>query len=144
MEFLPYHRVSAEITIMCRAFYKGKGDLKKARILSFGINYVGDINGIEPGVHAECDAISKLIPLRKKKHLEQINLIVIRLSPKNKIQPSKPCSNCIETMIKLPPKKGYKIQDIYYSDGMGNIVKTSLKSLEADERHYSKFYRNKK
>ena len=114
MAIAVYPPVSAGIIIMCRAFYKGKGDLKKARVLSFGINQMGDTSGNEPGIHAECDAISKLIPLRKKKHLEIINLLVIRISPKNKIQPSKPCSNCIETMIKLPPKKGYKIQNIYY------------------------------
>lgn len=129
---------------MCRAFYKGKGDLKKARILSFGINYMGDQDGKEPGIHAECDAISKLLPLRKKKHLEHINILVIRISPKNKLQPSKPCNNCIESMIRLPPKKGYKIQNIYYSDSFGNIIKSSLNSLEnSEEKHYSKFYRKK-
>lgn len=129
---------------MCRAFYKGKGDLKKARILSFGVNQMIQTNGFSPSIHAECDAISKLIPLRPKKHLEQINLLVIRLSSKNKIQSSKPCSNCIETMSKLPPKKGYKIQNVYYSDGFGNIVKTSLASLEKEEeRHYSKYYRSR-
>ena len=57
----------AEITITCRAFYKGKGNLKKARILSFGVNQMGDTSGNTPGIHAECDAISKLIPLKPKK-----------------------------------------------------------------------------
>ncbi len=104
---------------------------------------MGDSDGSTPGIHAECDAISKLIPLKPKKHLEHINILVIRISTKNKIQSSKPCSNCIETMIKMPPKKGYKIQNIYYSDGFGNIIKTTLNSLEKEERHYSKFYRNK-
>ena len=114
---------------MCHAFYKGKGNLKKARILSFGVNHMGDVYGNTPGVHAECDAISKLMTIKQKKHLEHINILVIRISTKNKIQSSKPCSNCIETMIKMPPKKGYKIQNIYYSDGFGNIIKSSLNSL---------------
>jgi hypothetical protein len=143
MERVIYRRVFAEIIITCRAFYKGKGDLKKARILSFGVNQMIQSNGFTPSIHAECDAISKLIPLKPKKHLEQINILVIRLSIKNKIQSSKPCSNCIETMVKMPPKKGYKIQNVFYSDGFGNIVKTSLASLEKEERHYSKFYRNR-
>lgn len=143
MERKIYRRVSAGIIITCHAFYKGKGDLKKARILSFGVNQMIQSNGFSPSIHAECDAISKLIPLRQKKHLEQVNLLVIRLSAKNKIQSSKPCSNCIETMINLPPKKGYKIQNVYYSDSDGNIIKTSLASLEKEERHFSKYYRNR-
>lgn len=126
---------------MCRVFYKGKGNLKKARILSFGVNQMGDTDGNNPGIHAECDAISKLMPLKPKKKLEHINIVVIRLSPKNKIQSSKPCNNCIETMKNLPPKKGYKIQYIYYSDIFGDIIKKSLNTLEKEERHYSRFYR---
>ena len=137
-------RVSAEIIITCHAFYKGNGNVKKARILSFGVNQMGDTDGNTPGIHAECDAISKLISLKPKKKLENINILVIRLSTKNKIQSSKPCSNCIDTMIKLPPKKGYKIQNIYYSDGFGNILKTTLNTLEKEERHYSKFYKTQK
>ena len=69
-------------------FYKGKGDLKKARILSYGVNRMGDSDGITPGIHAEYDAIKKLIPLRKRKKLETVNLLVIRLSGKNKLQSS--------------------------------------------------------
>ena len=144
MVIVIYRHASAGIIITCRAFYKGKGNLKKARILSFGVNQMGDSDGSRPGVHAECDAISKLMTLKQKKHLEHINILVIRISTKNKIQSSKPCSNCIETMIKMPPKKGYKIQNIYYSDGFGNIIKSSLNSLEKEERHYSKFYKHKK
>lgn len=129
---------------MSHVFYKGKGNLQKARILSYGMNQMGDIYGNNPGVHAECDAISKLIPLKPKKKLENINILVIRLSTKNKIQSSKPCSNCIETMKNLPPKKGYKIQNIYYSDMSGDIIKTTLNTLEKEERHYSRFYKKQK
>ena len=64
-----FHHVCAEIIITYRVFYKGKGDLKKARILSFGINQLGDSEGKTPGVHAECDAILKLIPLKNKKKI---------------------------------------------------------------------------
>ena len=144
MVIVIYRRASAVIIITCRAFYKGKGNLKKARILSFGVNQMGDTQGNSPGIHAECDAISKLIPLKPKKKLENINILVIRLSTKNKIQSSKPCSNCIETLINLPPKKGYKVQNIYYSDMFGEIVKTSLNTLEKEEKHYSRFYRKQK
>ena len=138
-----FRRVCAETIITYRAFYKGKGNLKKARILSFGVNQLGDVDGNTPGIHAECEAISKLIPLKPRKKLENINLLVIRLSTKNKIQCSKPCYNCIETMKKLPPKIGYKINNIYYSDSTGNIVKTTIKALEKEERHYSQYSRRK-
>jgi hypothetical protein len=47
-------------------------------------------------------------------------------------------------MKKLPTKKGYKIQNIYYSDNEGNIIKTSLQNLENEEKHYSSYYRQKK
>lgn len=128
---------------MCRVFYKGKGDLKKVKILSYGVNKMGDSEGINPGIHAEYDAIKKLVPLRKKKKLVSVNLLVIRLSGKNKLQSSKPCGNCIETMKILPEKKGYKIQNIYYSDSNENIIKTSLSNLDNEEKHYSKYYKHK-
>jgi hypothetical protein len=143
MEIRMFRRASAAIIITCRAFYKGKGALQKARILSFGVNQMGDINGNTPGIHAEEDALSKLMPLKYKKRLEPINLLVIRLSPKNKLQSSKPCSNCIKLMSLIPKKKGYKIENIYYSDENGEIIKTNLQSLENGEQHYSKYYKNK-
>lgn len=127
---------------MCRVFYKGKGNMKKARILSYGVNKMGDSEGMQPGIHAECDAINKLVPLRKKKKLQSVSLLVIRLSGKNKMQSSKPCGNCIEVLKSLPEKKGYKIQNIYYSDNNENIVKTTLKCLDNEEKHYSKYYIN--
>ena len=141
MEWILFLLVSADIIIMYRASWKGKGDLNKANILSFGVNQLGDTTGNKPGIHAEEDAISKLIPLKKKKRLEPINILVIRVSPKNKIQSSKPCINCLKIMNTLPEKKGYKIENVYYSNEEGNILKTTLKSLENEEKHYSKYYR---
>ncbi len=147
MELKLYRRVSVVIIITCRVFYKGKGDLKKARILSYGINQMGDTDGLNPGIHAEHDAIIKLCPLKKKKRLELINILVIRLSSKNKLQSSKPCGNCLEIMKTLPIKKGYKIQTVYYSDNEGNIIKQSLTNLDNEDnedKHYSRYYRQRK
>ena len=128
---------------MCRVFYKGNGHLKKARILSYGVNQMGDPKGIEPGVHAEYDAIRKLMPLKRKKKLENINILVIRINGKNKLQSSKPCVYCIETMKNLPPKLGYSIKNVFYSNNEGDIVKTSLRQLDNEEKHYSRFYTQK-
>jgi hypothetical protein len=122
---------------------QGNLNFEKARILSFGVNHMGDSDGIKPGVHAEHDAINKLQPLKHKKKLESINLLVVRLSTKNKLQSSKPCFNCIEMMKFLPITKGYKIHNIYYSDGEENIVKISLQKLETEEKHYSKYYKRR-
>ena len=115
--------------------------MKKARILSYGVNTMGDSKGLQPGIHAEHDAIRKLIPLRRNKKLVNINILVIRLSGKNKLQSSKPCINCINMMKILPIKLGYKIQNIYYSNENGEIIKTSLTSLDNEDKHYSRFYR---
>lgn len=128
---------------MFLVFYKGKGYLKKAKILSYGINKMGDSDGIHPGIHAEHDAIRKLIPLKRNKRLEVINMLVIRLSGKNKLQSSKPCINCINMMKILPNKMGYKIKDIYYSNENGEIIKSSLNILANEDPHYSRFYRRK-
>jgi cytidine deaminase len=120
-----------------------KGKINKLQVLSFGFNQMGDEKGIKPGIHAEQDAVSKLVPLKYKKRLEIVNILVIRLSSKNKLQLSKPCNRCINTMNILPIKKGYKIQNIYYSDSTNNIVKISLKNLEKEEKHYSKYDRQR-
>ena len=113
--------------------FKGKNaTMKKVRILSFGTNMMGDSDGNEAGIHAEHNALTKLKPLQFKKNLEPINLLVIRLSKTNKIQSSKPCSNCIKIIDCIPEKKGYKIKNIYYSDNEGNIVKTTLNNLKND------------
>lgn len=130
---------------MRRVFYKAnKNVLKKANILSFGFNRMGDINGNEAGIHAEHDAINKLKPLEKKKTFEPINLLVIRFSKNNKLQNSKPCANCIENMKILPKKKGYIIKNIYYSNDYGEIVKSNLKKLDSEEKHFSRYYKNMK
>jgi cytidine deaminase len=133
--------VSAEIIITQRVFYKGNGDLKKANILSFGFNMMGDVEGNEQGIHAEHDAINRLKPLKRNKRLQSINILVIRLSKSNRIQQSKPCANCIQTMKTLPEKKGYKIRNIYYSDNNGEIVKSNIRTLEMEEAHISRFFR---
>jgi len=102
---------------------------------------MGDVYGNEPGMHAEHDAINKLKPLGRKKRLQNINMLVIRLSKNNRLQNSKPCANCIRAMKILPERKGYKIQNIYYSDDNGDIIKSNLRILENEELHISRFFR---
>jgi hypothetical protein len=125
-------------------FYKGNGDLKKARILSYGFNKMGDSDGLKPGIHAEYDAIRKLLPLRRNKRLVNVDILVIRVSGKNKLQSSKPCVNCIQSMKILPAKLGYRIQNVHYSTNDGSIIKTNLNNLDNEDKHYSRFYKQRK
>jgi hypothetical protein len=115
-------------------------------IISYGINSYGDTDGKHPGIHAEIDAINRLPNFRNKhnaKHNKQINLFITRISKIAKIQNSKPCNSCIQKMKYLSNLKGYKIRRIYYTDDIGNIVRTNLENLELEPQHYSLYYRNK-
>lgn len=125
-------------------FRNGNGkNMKKINILGFGINKYADVEGLNPGVHAEKDVLMKLPYNKCKKRPITINLLVIRLSKTNKIQNSKPCTICIREMSEIPKKRGYKIQNVLYSDSEGNIVKTCLRNLEEEEQHLSRFYRKR-
>ena len=122
---------------------QGNINIKKATIISFGFNKMGDIYGNEAGIHAEYDAIQNLKPLGNRKKLEPINMVLIRFSTNYKLQNSKPCSMCVRNMKILPGKKGYIIKNIYYSDENGVIIKSNLNILKNSEQHYSRFYRRK-
>lgn len=95
------------------------------------------------GVHAEHDAINRLKPLERNKALKPIHLLVIRVSKNNKLQNSKPCVNCVQTMRTVPEKKGYRIKHVYYSNDRGEIIQSSVNNLEKEIPHYSRYYRNK-
>jgi hypothetical protein len=144
METQMLNHVYVDIIIMCVVFYRGKVTMTKANIISYGVNKMGDTNGIVPGIHAEHDAIRKLPKLRRNKRQQQISILVIRVSVKNRLLLSKPCCNCINIMKTIPEKKGYKIKNIYYSDDNGNIIKTNLDILDNEEKHYSRFYKKLK
>lgn len=116
--------------------------LNKSTILSFGVNIYGNLEGTEPGTHAEINAVNKLPKRSSSKKNKTISLLIVRISKINNIQNSKPCNNCIQKMKYLPGLKGYKLKYIYYSDNGGNIIKTTLKNLETDVQHYSNYYRD--
>lgn len=96
--------------------------------------------------HAEHDAIEKLIKRNRKrrKYLINVDIIVIRFNKNNKLTSSKPCVHCIHRMLTMPEKYGYKINNIYYSDENGNIIKTKINELIKDDKlHMSKYFRNR-
>jgi cytidine deaminase len=70
-------------------------------------------------------------------------LLVIRFLKTYTLANSKPCLNCIQNMNDLPKKRGYKIEDIYYSENDETIIKTSInKLLNESSHHISSYYRN--
>lgn len=111
-------------------------------ILSIGVNILGNDNENISGVHAEFDALRKLPKLKPKRNMPRISLLVLRLSKTNKLQSSKPCYKCVYMLNKIPQKMGYALKAIYYSDGNGNIVRTSLRVLEKEEKHHTRLYVN--
>ena len=122
-----------------------QGKYNFMNILSYGINKYADINGMMPTIHAEHDAILRLPSIKNKKKPVKINLLVIRFLKTYKLANSKPCLNCIHNMVELPKKRGYKIEDIYYSENDGTIIKTNInKLLNEPVHHVSSYYRNNK
>jgi cytidine deaminase len=107
--------------------------------LSYGMNSFKH-NGTS---HAESDAIRHLIPRQKKKKNKNIDILVIKITKQKQISISKPCFHCMLYLNKIPPKKGYKINNIYYSDHDGNIIESSFSFLCCNTTHLSKYYRKK-
>jgi hypothetical protein len=119
---------------------------KKIQILSYGINQYADIEGKDPSIHAERDAISNLPPLdrRKSRNLYSCNIFVARLTRTNKTGISKPCYECVRSMFVLPELKGYRIKHVYYTDKEDNIVRERLSHLVNEETpYYSRYQRTK-
>ena len=109
------------------------------------MNKYADVDGSMPSIHAEHDAILRLPCLKNKnkKKLVKINLLVIRFLKTYTLANSKPCYKCIQNMIEIPKKRGYKIEDIYYSENNGTIIKTNInKLLNEPVHHVSSYYRN--
>ena len=117
---------------LCSNFNHASVILHKKSILCFGYNK-------SEGYHAEYDAINKLVI--NKKRLKSINILVVRFNGSNKIQSSKPCYNCINTIKNEPCKKGYKIKYVYYSNEDESIIKSNIKEL--DSVHISRGFRRK-
>lgn len=99
-------------------------------ILSIGMNRYGNngtfANGKSISIHAEHDAINKLIP---QKRIQKVNLVVIRIKTFGKLNYSKPCTNCINTMKNYGMYKNYRIVNIYYSDYDGDIIMEKLSNI---------------
>lgn len=108
------------IKLAAGIFYSKKG------FLSIGYNsnrtYVN--NTIKSTIHAEDDVIRQCKKRYRVKKTSHLKLIVIRLSPGNKLLNSKPCVNCTKAIREFGIKKVY-----YYND------KNELESENIDKIH---------
>ena len=99
--------------------------------------------------HSEISALKQLkyISKRGRKNPISIDLIVIRLTnscqgESKRVTTSNMCLKCIEGAIKIPPKYGYRIRNVVYSNSKGKFEKISLKKLKKMENHHvSRFYK---
>jgi cytidine deaminase len=94
-------------------------------------------------IHAEHFAINKLKSRDKNKKPYRISLLVIKISNSGLISMSKPCKHCVENMQLLANRKGYHIENIYFSNSKREIEKWAYSELENDPcKHITEYYRN--
>jgi len=114
-------------------------------VVSVGYNcYRGTLSANNGAtIHAEHFAINKLKPRDKNKKLSRISILVIKISNTGLISMSKPCKHCIDNMQILANRKGYHIENIYFSNSLREIEKWSYASLEKDPiKHVTEFYKS--
>ena len=80
------------------------------------------------------DLVRKVKQKRKVKiNKKKCDLLVIRIGRDGKLKHSKPCSKCIDCLVKA----NLNIKDIYYSGPNGEVIHTKLNSLINAEQHIS-------
>ena len=114
-------------------------------VQSYGENQYNNPN--DPAcssIHAEANAMKKLLPLPRQKKLKKVDLLVIRVSKNGQYGNSKPCIHCILNLHKNLPDKGYSLRDVYYTDEHGKIVSIRFNELMYQTTpHISRFYTEK-
>jgi len=104
---------------------------------------VGENNRNNPwntmlSIHAEIDALNKLMSKKNNLKRTSYDLIVIRLSKTGKLGESRPCYHCLQKL----ENSGLKIKNVYYSTRGGNLEKERFKYMkESHKTTYSSGYR---
>jgi cytidine deaminase len=126
-----YNHIAAVIT---------KNRKNNFNVLSVGLNSTKCDN---ISIHAEYSAISKLKNSDNvNKNNKVVDLLVIRTTLCRKLGNSKPCVKCLECMFCYATKKGYKVNNVYYSTADGTIQKKKLLDLIFNEElHVSRYYK---
>lgn len=114
---------------------------KAVKVYSFGYNHIRSNRSI----HAEVDAINNLPPLRRKRKLVKVKLLVVRFSKKMKLADSRCCIRCCESIFKVPPLRGYTIENVGFSNDLGHIEDHHpMTLLVDDDYHLSVYYAKRK
>ncbi len=114
-------------------------------VFSYGYNcYRGSTStNSNATIHAEHSAINKLKTRERNKKLFKINILVIKISSTGLISMSKPCQHCVDILQLIANKKGYHIENIYFSNNNREIEKWTYSELEKDpSKHITEFYKN--
>lgn len=91
--------------------------------------------------HAEEQAVRNLPYQPRNKRPKKVDLLVIRTSPTGTLGQSKPCTHCICVLQTMLPKKGYSLQNVYYTGTGGTLHETKLSYLINDSKpHTSRYY----
>ena len=106
------HSLAASLWINGSVFY-AKG------INHYNVDCNNNLARKNESLHAEVDAINHLKYTYKKK---KVNLLVYRTNKMgDQLLSAVPCKNCYNHIIKELPKKGYKLNKIYYTTNSGTI-----------------------
>ena len=95
----------------------------RAFYVSYGMNYYNVDNDIMKTRHAEVDCLQRLKQNPKRRY-KKLNLIVFRTNKKgDALMMAKPCNHCLNYYRKNLNKKGYVLDNIYYTNENGKIIK---------------------
>lgn len=103
------------------------------------IRYIGQFKYICPSVHAEVNAISKLIRPGLK-HRTKLNLFILRASKTGNIGNAIPCKHCLEFLKSDIITNLFNINKITYSLGNDIFMTQKLNDITTD--HVSRGWRN--
>lgn len=111
-------------------------------VQSYGENRYNDPNYPAcSSIHAEANAMKKLVTLPRQKKLKKVDLLVIRVNKTGTYGNSKPCIHCILNLYKNLPEKGYILHNVYYTNEAGTITSIKFQNLlHENDPHISRFY----
>ena len=114
---------------------------KTVKVYSYGYNHIRS----KRSIHAEVDAINNLPPVRRKKKLVKVKLLVIRISRgKLKLAESRCCVRCCESIYRVPPLRGYTIENVAFSNDCGCVEDHHPISLLIDDDYHVSVYYSKR
>jgi deoxycytidylate deaminase len=115
------------------AFQHFSGIYRNGKVLCHGSNNLrNSYNGecICYSTHAEMDVLYKLLrkyksrPFKDTLDLSDCTIVVLRLSRDGSIKNSRPCNQCLDTMVR------YRIKKILYSTDTGTFTSEKPESME--------------